>query len=85
MQSKRHPKEMGAREDQAFLAHLTFKSASTQSQALSALLYLERNVLRQEPVPGDSVRAKPSQHVPTVLSRAEVQAVLHEMSGIRAV
>jgi integrase len=30
----------------------------------------------------DQVRAKPSQHVPTVLSRAEVQAVLHEMSGI---
>jgi integrase len=46
------------------------------------LLFLYRNVLSQELGPVDSVRAKPSQHVPTVLSRTEVQAVLHEMSGI---
>jgi hypothetical protein len=39
-------------------------------------------VLSLELGPVDSVRARPSQHVPTVLSRAEVQALLHEMSGI---
>lgn len=46
------------------------------------MLFLYRNVLSQEIGLVNSVRAKPSQHVPTVLSRAEVQAVLHEMSGI---
>ena len=46
------------------------------------MLFLYRNVLSLELGLVDSVRAKPSQHVPTVLSRAEVQAVLHEMSGI---
>lgn len=83
--NKRHPKEMGTGEVQTFLTYLALEeqiSASTQNQALSALLFLYRNVLSQELSPVDSVRAKPSQHVPTVLSRAEVQAVLHEMSGI---
>jgi site-specific recombinase XerD len=83
--NKRYPKEMGTGEVQVFLTHLALEehiSASTQNQALSALLFLYRNVLSQELGPVDSVRAKPSQHVPTVLSRAEVQAVLHEMSGI---
>jgi len=83
--NKRHPKEMGTGEVQAFLTHLALEehiSASTQNQALSALLFLYRNVLSLELGLVDSVRAKPSQHVPTVLSRAEVQAVLHEMSGI---
>ena len=68
-----------------FLTHLALEehiSASTQNQALHALLFLYRNVLCQELSPVKLVRAKPSQHVPTVLSRAEVQAVLHEMSGI---
>ena len=83
--NKRHPKEMGASEVQAFLTHRALEehiSASTQNQALSALLFLYRNVLSQELGPVDSVRAKPSQHVPTVLSRVEVQALLLEMSGI---
>lgn len=83
--NKRHPKEMGTSEVQSFLTHLALEehiSASTQNQALSALLFLYRHVLNLELGPVDSVRAKPSQHVPTVLSRAEVQAVLHEMSGI---
>lgn len=83
--NKRHPKEMGTGKVQTFLTHLALEeqiSASTQNQALSALLFLYRNVLSQELSPVDSVRAKPSQHVSTVLSRAEVQAVLHEMSGI---
>ena len=64
---------MGTGEVRAFLTHLALEehiSASTQNQALSALLFLYRNVLSQELGPVDSVRAKPSQHVPTVLSRA---------------
>jgi site-specific recombinase XerD len=76
--NKRHSKEMGTGEVQAFLTHLALEehiSASTQNQALSALLFLYRNVLSLELDPVGSVRAKPSQHLPTVLSRAEVQAV----------
>ncbi len=70
---------MGTGEVQAFLTHLALEehiSASTQYQALSALLFLYRDALSQELGLADSVRAKPSQHVPTVLSHAEVQAVL---------
>ncbi len=73
------PKEMGTGEVQAFLTHLAMEehiSASTQNQALSALLFLYRNVLGQELGPVNSVRAGPFQHVPTVLSRAEVQTAL---------
>ncbi len=49
--NKRHPAEMGAPEIQAFLAHLATEgnvSASTQNQALSALLFLYREVLHKE-------------------------------------
>ena len=70
-QNKRHPKEMGTVEVQAFLTHLALEehiSASTQNQALSALLSLYRIVLSQELGLGYSLRAKPSQHVFTVLS-----------------
>ena len=48
------------------------RNTEQQNQALSALLFLYRNVLSQELGPVDSVRARSSQHVPTVLSRAEV-------------
>ena len=49
--NKRHPKELGTGEVQAFLTHLALEehiSASTQNQALSALLFLYRNVLSLE-------------------------------------
>jgi site-specific recombinase XerD len=71
---KRHPKEMGGPEIEAFLTHLAVEghvSASTQKQALSALLFLYRTVLHQElDTPIDSVRAKPSHHLPEVLTKA---------------
>jgi site-specific recombinase XerD len=76
---------MGTGEVQAFLSLLALEehiTASTQNQALSTLHFLYRNVLSQELGPVDSVRAKPSQRVVNVLSRAELQAVLHEISGI---
>ena len=82
---KRHPREMGAAEVEAFLSMLAVKgnvAASTQNQALSALLFLYRIVLGVDlPWMESVVRAKRSQHVPTVLSRDEVQRLLAHMDG----
>jgi integron integrase len=77
---------MGVAEVQAFLTHLAVTenvAASTQNQALSALLFLYRYVLEQpldESI--DAVRANRSQHLPTVLTVAEVQGILQQMSGV---
>jgi integrase len=82
---KRHPREMGAAEVERFLSYLASErrvSASTQTQALSALLFLYRHVLEVElPWIEGLTRAKPSQRVPIVLSREEVAAVLARLSG----
>jgi integron integrase len=82
---KRHPKDMGAAEVEAFLSHLAVEgnvSASTQNQALSALLFLYREVLAIElPWLDDVVRAKKPQRLPSVLNRAEVSLVLERMEG----
>jgi integron integrase len=83
---KRHPREMGAREVEAFLTRLATHghvAASTQNQALSALLFLYREVLQQElPWMADVRRAKRPKRLPVVLSREEVAALLAEMSGV---
>ena len=77
---KQHPRELGTAAVSAFLSHLAVDgkvSASTQNQALSALLFLYQKVLEIDlPQIGDVVRAKKPQRLPTVLSRAEVQALL---------
>jgi integron integrase len=77
---KRHPREIGAPEVEAFLSHLAIVrkvSASTQNQALAALLFLYQKVLGLElPWLKDVVRAKPSRHLPVVLTHKEVRAVL---------
>lgn len=82
---KRHPRELTGDHLAGFLAHLAnahHVSASTQNQAASALLFLYREVLRVPvDVPGDVVRPRHPRTLPTVLSRAEVAAVLAEMSG----
>jgi integron integrase len=81
---KRHPEEMAEDEVTAFLTHLATKrrvSASTQNQALSALLFLYRNVLDRELGDLDAVRAKRRPKVPVVLTQAEVARLLAEMSG----
>lgn len=82
---KRHPKDLGAAEVGDFLTHLAVDgnvSASTQNQALSALLFLYREVLGVElPWLDDVVRAKKPQRLPTVLTRAEVALVLERMDG----
>ena len=81
----RHPKDMGEAEINAFLTHLavdTKVSASTQNQALSALLFLYRYVFGIEIGDlGDVVRARKSQHIPIVMTRAEARAVLEQMTG----
>jgi integron integrase len=84
--NKRHPAEMGALEIEAFLSHLAQVanvSASTQNQAFNALLFLYRNVLQIElATPIQALRAKRAQHLPTVLSKTEVNQVLSGMQGL---
>jgi hypothetical protein len=74
--AKRHPAEMGAAEVTQFLTALAVQArvaASTQNQALSALLFLYREVLGVElPWLDDVVRAKRPQYLPVVLTREEV-------------
>ena len=82
---KRHPAEMGAAEIRQYLSHLAVEghvSASTQNQALAALLFLYREVLGLElPLVEGIERAKRPTRVPVVLTRAEVDAVLARLSG----
>ena len=84
---KRHPLEMGAAEVTAFLNHLASElnvAASTQNQALSALLFLYKEALGQ-PLPWlDGLdRAKRPARMPTVLTRTEVTGLLAAMSGTK--
>ena len=83
--NKRHPKEMGTPEIEAFLTHLAVKenvAASTQNQALSALLFLYREVLKQDvALVTNSVRAQQPRRLPTVLTKEEVQKVIGLMRG----
>lgn len=82
---KRHPDQMGAPEMAAFLSSLATReqvSASTQNQALSALLFLYRHVLDKDLGPLPLVpRAKRPERLPVVLNRAEVAAVIGQLAG----
>lgn len=82
---KRHPEAMGEAEVSRFLTWLAVErrvSSNTQSQALSAILFLYRDVLRQEVGwVQNVVRARPSRHLPVVLTRREVRDVLEKLSG----
>jgi len=77
---KRHPDEMGEREVIEFLSHLAVErrvEATTQNQALSALLFLYRTILGRELKGlGAATRAHSSRPLPVVLTRDEVRAVL---------
>jgi integron integrase len=79
----RHPREMAEHHINAFLTHLAVEdkvSASTQNQALSALLFLYRHVLEQEVgALGEIVRARRPNRLPAVLTREEVRAVLSHL------
>lgn len=81
---KRHPLEMGAEEIRAFLIHLATErtvAASTQNQALSAILFLYREVLQKEIEPILLSAAKRPERLPTVLSREEVIRIIDRMNG----
>ncbi len=85
---KKHPLEMGEAEVKEFLTYLAVErnvAASTQNQALSALLFLYKVVL-ERPLEwvGDAVRAKRPERLPVVFTREEVRAVLARLPGERA-
>jgi site-specific recombinase XerD len=75
----RHPDELGEREATEFLSHLARErrvSASTQNQALAAILFLYGKVLERElPWLDDLVRARPARRLPVVMSHDEVARV----------
>jgi integron integrase len=84
--NKQHPKDMGAREIEAFLTDLAVNqnvAASTQNQALHAILFLYKEVLRQElDLKVDAVRAKKTKYLPTVLTKEEVVIIVQQLSGV---
>lgn len=85
---RRHPREMGAEEVRAFLGYLASElkvAASTHQQALSALLFLYRDVLGTDlPWLTDLDRPKKPTRTPVVLSRGEVERLLAVMEGTHA-
>jgi integron integrase len=81
---KRHPRDLGAAEVEQFLTHLAVDghvSASTQNQALHALLFLYQQVLEIDLGRLDAVRARRGKRLPVVLAAAEVAAVLGHVEG----
>ncbi|ODC02012.1 integrase [Candidatus Thiodiazotropha endoloripes] len=82
---KRHPKEMGKKEIEAYLNHLATKrrvSASTQSGALNAIVFLYRVVLNKDLPDLDNLRRiKHYKSIPVVMSKQEVEATLSRMCG----
>jgi integrase len=80
--NKRHPNEMGIPEVEAFLTHLAVQNrvaAATQNQALSAILFLYKEILGR-PLEGvDAIRAKRSRRLPTVLTVEEARLVIHQI------
>lgn len=83
---KRHPKDMGAEEVQAFLSNLAVErnvAAATQNQAKAALLFLYEQVLEIDlPWLNEIVQAKASQRLPVVLTPQEVRGLLDRVEGI---
>ena len=82
---KRHPKDLGAAEVQAFLSHLAVErqvSASTQNQAKAALLFLYKRVLGVDlPWLDEVVQARERRRLPVVLSPGEVRTLLDQLDG----
>lgn len=82
---KRHPREMGEPEIRAFISHLAVNdgvAASTQTVALSALLFLYRDVLKQElPYVSNIERARKPKRLPTVFTREETKRLLANLEG----
>ena len=85
--SKRHPNQMDETYVSEFLTYLAVNkkvAASTQNQALSAILFLYRDVLKKELGWLDDVeRAKRPARLPVVFTRQEVKAVLVNLEGVK--
>lgn len=82
---KRHPKDMGKMEIEAFLSYLAMNrnvAASTQNQAFNALLFLYNQVLEMK-MPDDinAMRSKKPVRVPTVMTREETNRLISSMNG----
>ena len=80
-----HPRSMGKEQIESFLSYLAIEgkvAASTQNQALNALLFLYRSVLHH-PIDDDisAVRARRSKHIPTVLTKDEAMTVINLLQG----
>ena len=83
--NKRHPKEMGERELSDFLTYLAVKrkvASSTQNQALCALVFLYKHVLKIELVEFDLTRAKKPVKLPVVFTRKEMRNILIQLDGV---
>jgi integron integrase len=84
---KRHPRDMGETEIREFISHLAVKeaiSASTQTVALSALLFLYRDVLKKElPYVSNIERARKPKRLPLVLTRGETKRILANLEGVQ--
>ncbi|MCB9503309.1 MAG: integron integrase [Deferribacteres bacterium] len=85
--NKRHPREMGAKEIQIFLSYLAVKrhvAASTQNQALCAIVFLYKHVLKIDP--GDFsdklIWAQRPERLPEVYTPEEAQAMLNNLKGV---
>jgi integron integrase len=86
--SLRHPQEMGKTEVEKFLTHLAVErrvAAPTQNQALNALVFLYREVLKKPFEDVDALRAQESKRLPVVLSVDEMRKMLMVMTGEEAV
>lgn len=86
--NKRHPRDMGGPEIEAFLTYLAVErnvAASTQTQALCAMLFLYKHVLKLDLPTLDAVRAKRPKRLPVVLSREEVRRLLDRVTGARGI
>jgi integron integrase len=84
--NKQHPKDMGGKEIEAFLTDLAVNqkvAASTQNQALHAILFLYKQVLKQElDLKVNAVRAKQTRYLPTVLTKEEILLIIQQLSGV---
>ena len=81
----KHPQVLGASEVEAFLTYLAVGrgvASSTQNQALNAIIFLYRHVLKRQIGQINAARAKRSRRMPIVLTRHEVALVLQQLQGV---
>jgi len=86
---KRHPREMRAKEITQYLSYLAANqnvAASTQNQALNAIVFMYTKVLKQDPgIFEELVRARKPKYLPVVLSTKEIKLVISNLSGIQKI